>query len=368
MEHQNLSQVVNEIDSPERKGSSTLRIIEAGDGQHFEETFGQDVEKFLSKLGGPSAIFIKGQDTSRTRAVCTLLHGNEPSGTEAIFHFLKSGETPRYNALFIIASVSAASTPPLFSHRMLPGKRDLNRCFRAPFEDAQGLLANAILSLVHEVKPECLIDIHNTSGSGPAFGVAITEDQDHLALTSLFTNDLIVTDLRLGALMELSERDVPTVTIECGGAKDRSSAIIAQEGLHRYLLSEEVLASKSSDKTHRDYPVNIYHNPIRLETKGDAEVAYENALNPNAVITLPEQAEKFNYGMLTKDECIGTLDNQGFEALTARDHIGQERLCEHFKERDGKLYPKYPIKVFMVTTNAMIARTDCLFYFIACPG
>lgn len=363
-----MNQVVSEIDSPSNSQSISLQIIEAGDNHHFAETFGNNVEQFLNKLGGPSAIFVKGQDASRTRAVCTLLHGNEPSGTEAIFHFLKAGETPRYNALFIIASVSAASTSPTFTHRMLPGKRDLNRCFRAPFDDEQGLLANAILNLVHEVKPECLIDIHNTSGSGPAFGVAITEDQDHLALTSLFTNDLIVTDLRLGALMELSERDVPTVTIECGGAKDRSSAIIAQEGLHRYLSSEEVLASKSTDKTHRDYPVNIYHNPIRLETKGDAEVAYENTPNPKAVITLPEQAEKFNYGMLTKDECIGILNNQGFEALTARDHLGQERLSDHFDARDGKLYPKYPIKVFMVTTNAMIARTDCLFYFIACPG
>lgn len=327
--------------------------------QPSPETLGETPETFLRQLGQASAIYIVGENRDSTRAVCTLLHGNEPSGTRAIYHYLKSGETPATNVVFIIASVEAASQEPVFSNRMLPGKRDLNRCFRPPFDDEQGVIARAILDLMHEVKPECLIDIHNTSGSGPAFGVAITEDKDHVALTSLFTNDLIVTDLRLGALMELSESEVPTVTIECGGAQDHSSQIIAQEGLNRFLSAKQVLADEAES-----YPVNIYHNPIRLETIGDAEVAYEETPNPNAVITLSEQAEKFNYGTLTKNERIGVLAHEGILALTAKDHDGIERLSEYFEARDGGLYPLHPIKVFMVTTNPFIAKTDCLFYFI----
>lgn len=334
-----------------------LNIIHNPDPQDLGET----PEAFLAWLGAASAIFIKGQDTSCTRAVCTLLHGNEPSGTQAVFHYLKSQAIPRVNALFIIASVDAAATEPSFSHRMLPGKRDLNRCFRAPYKDEQGQIAKAILDLVHTLQPECLIDIHNTSGSGPAFGVSITGDRDHIALTSLFTNDLIVTDLRLGALMELSESDVPTVTIECGGAKDHSAHIIAHEGLHRYLSSETVLA-----RADNDYMVNIYHNPIRLETIDEAEVAYAEDPNEKAVITLSAQAEKFNYGTLTVDECIGTLAGEGFKKLTAKDYLGHECIQDFFEERDGGLYPRRPLKVFMVTTNPFIARTDCLFYFIAC--
>lgn len=328
------------------------------------DQLGQDVWAFLRGLGGPSAIWVSGQDASRTRVVCTLLHGNEPSGTHALYRFLRSGKKPLTNAVFILASVKAALTPPVFSHRMLPGKRDLNRCFRPPFEDEEGLIAEAILDLIQTLSPECLIDVHNTSGSGPAFGVSIQDDPDHRALTSLFTNDLIVTDLRLGALMELSERAVPTVTIECGGASDHPSQIIAEEGLHRYLMAEQVLAVPDLE-----YMVNIYHNPIRLETRGDAPVAYAEEPDPEAVITLSPQSEKFNYGTLTREECIGSLGQAGLSALTAKDHKGNERLEEYFEAHDGGLYPRHPIKVFMVTTNATIARKDCLFYFIGCnPG
>lgn len=325
------------------------------------EELGANVEQFLQRLGGPSVILLSGQDSTRTRAVCTLLHGNEPSGTFALYRFLRSGKQPLTNAVFILASVEAALTPPQFTHRMLPGKRDLNRCFRPPFNDPEGLVAEAILDLVQALAPECLIDIHNTSGSGPAFGVSIQDDADHRALTSLFTNDLIVTDLRLGALMELSERAVPTVTIECGGAADHPSQIIAEEGLHRYLNAEQVLAAPGLE-----YMVNIYHNPIRLETRGDAPVAYADAPDPEVVITLSPQAEKFNYGMLTREECIGWLGQGGFDHLSARDHLGNERLSEYFEVRGQGLYPRHPIKVFMVTTNASIARSDCLFYFIGC--
>ncbi|MEH6451665.1 MAG: succinylglutamate desuccinylase/aspartoacylase family protein [Psychromonas sp.] len=326
------------------------------------DDLGGTVEDFLNYLGKASAILLKGDDSTRTRAVCTLLHGNEPSGVKAVFKYLKSKQTPLVDTLFIIASVEAAMTPPFFSQRMLEGKRDLNRCFSPPFDDHEGHVANAILSLITQVNPECLLDIHNTSGSGPAFAVAIIEDQRHVALASLFSNDLIVSDLRIGALMEISEKDGLTViTIECGGAQDTSSQIIADEGLFRYLSSEYVMGEENED-----YPVNIYRNPIRLETQGQAEVAYYPEQNHNAAITLPEQADKFNYGMLTKDESIGYLGPAGITALSAKDYLGKERLHEFFKAHNGKLYPRHPLKVFMVTTNPFIAKTDCLFYFIAC--
>jgi len=335
--------------------SSYLNYIE----NPTPDEIGSSIRGFLKWLGKATAIWITGKEPTKTRAVCTLLHGNEPSGTRAIFNYLKSQETPKYNTLFILASVEAASAAPIFTTRMQPMKRDLNRCFKPPYNDHQGKIAKAIWDLILYFKPECLIDIHNTSGSGPAFGVAITEDKHHVALTSLFTNDLIVTDLRFGALMELSEKDMITVTIECGGAQDPASEIIAQEGLHRYLSSEYVLAQDNNE-----YPVNIYHNPIRLETLNQGEVAYDSQQNDNAVITLPEQADKFNYGMLTQDECIGHLRKDGECQLTAKDYLGNERFSEFFEERQGKLYARHPLKIFMMTTNPFIAKTDCLFYFI----
>ncbi len=337
--------------------SAALHIIENPNAADI----GDNPESFLAWLAKPTAIKVTGKDSSRVRCVCTLLHGNEPSGTQAVFQYLKTGEIPAVDAWFIIASVEAARKTPLFSNRMLENNRDLNRCFKAPFDDEQGRLAKSILDFIHNIKPECLVDIHNTSGSGPAFGVAIKDDSDHAAITSLFTNDLIVTDLRLGALMELSESDVTTVTIECGGVNDYAASIIAQEGIHRYLSAEHVLAKEGIE-----YLVNTFHNPIRLETKDDGKVAYQDEIDLSAVITLPVQAEKFNYGTLTPEEAIGYLGANGFSRMTAKDQKGVEHIEEYFEARAGQLFAKHPMKIFMATTSPFIARTDCLFYFIGC--
>ena len=140
---------------------------------------GDNVGQFLEVLGGPACIFLDGDNTDSTRAFVTLLHGNEPSGVMALFRWLKSARRPAVNIVCIVASVTAAMETPLFSNRMLPGTRDLNRCFRPPFDDEQGQLAEEILEILHMHRPEAVIDMHNTSGSGPAFGVCTHMDRQH---------------------------------------------------------------------------------------------------------------------------------------------------------------------------------------------
>ncbi|MEO0444340.1 MAG: succinylglutamate desuccinylase, partial [Pseudomonadota bacterium] len=140
---------------------------------------GDNVEQFLRWLAGPSCIVLGGQDNSRCRAVVTLLHGNEPSGSMALFKWLKEKHQAHTKTIFIIVSVETALTPPLFHYRTLPDQLDINRCFRPPFDSKQGQLAKAILEVLDHYSPEALIDIHNTSGSGPAFGVATHQDKVH---------------------------------------------------------------------------------------------------------------------------------------------------------------------------------------------
>jgi len=322
---------------------------------------------FLRALGGPTVIRLKGKNPHRNRAFCTLLHGNEPSGLQAVVAYLNSAQTPAVNTDIIIASVVTALTEPHFSHRMLPDRRDLNRCFQPPFSGSEGELAAAMLEFIQVSRPECLIDMHNTSGSGPAFAVAITDDPNHRALTSLWTNDLIKTDLRLGALMEQSEVSVPTVTIECGGSADQSSLMIAKEGLQRYFQKDQVLADE-----HQQYAVNCYHNPLRMELQAGANICFSELKNPEekpeirADVTLSADADRLNYGSVPAGEVIAWLGDKGLSVLSARDQHGQEQLYQHFRADHHQLVAKHPLKLFMVTTNRHIAQNDCLFYFIDC--
>ena len=325
---------------------------------------GNNVEEFLRELGGPACFFLAGEDSTRTRALVTLLHGNEPSGAMALFRWLKSGRRPAVNVVCVIASVAAALDPPLFSHRMLPRARDLNRCFRPPFDDAQGALAEEILEILHMHHPEAVVDMHNTSGSGPSFGVCTHMDRQHDALVSLFTQRLIVSNLGLGALMEISEHSYPTVTVEVGGRLDDEAHELAYEGLCRYFQARTVLAHE--DDT--DWGLDLLRNPIRLELLEHVTLTYAEQPCANYDVTLKPDIEHHNFGSVTPDTQLGWAEGPERRLFSALDVGGRCAVTRLVRIEDGKLYPAQPLKLFMITNNAAIAHSDCLFYAVADDG
>lgn len=324
-------------------------------------SMGESVDEFLQILGGPAHIHLHGQERNRCRVVVTLLHGNEPSGVSAIFELLKRRVVPAVDMHFFIPNVAAAVEPPGFSYRMLPGCRDLNRCFNPPFTDTQGQLARALLDTIAALRPEAAIDIHNTSGEGPAFAVTTHMDDRHDALASIFTHRVVVTDLRLGALMEISERLCPTVTIECGGARSQAALHTAVAGLHDFMALEQVLIPVLGG-----VPLDFYHNPIRLELcdKEEARLSYGDRPTEAGGLTLLRDIEKYNFKAVTPDDCLGFISLEDIQELTARNAAGEDKLLRYFCSRHGCLYPTTTLKLFMITGNADIARSDCLFYFV----
>lgn len=320
---------------------------------------GANVEAFLRYLGGPASIFLEGQDNSRTRAFVTLLHGNEPSGVMALFRWLKSGRQPAVNTLCIVASVGAALAAPVFSQRMLPGSRDLNRCFRPPFDDEQGRLAEEILEILRLHHPEAVVDMHNTSGTGPAFGVCTHMDRQHDALVSLFTRRMIVTRLNLGALMEISEHSYPTVTVEVGGRLDDCAHELAWSGLCEYLERPLVLAG---DET--DWGLELLRNPIRLELNPGIELTYAEQADPAFPVVLRPDIEQLNFGVVQPDVPLGWVNGELRSLFWAQDANGRCAVGRLLRVEAGRLFPAAPLKLFMITTNAAIARSDCLLYAI----
>jgi len=316
-----------------------------------------DFLAFLRKLGGPTLIVLDGEERERTRAMATLLHGNEPSGARAIHQWLLGGRRPRTNLLCLVASVHTALHEEAFRHRFMPGQRDQNRCFRPPFDDAPGHIAGHFLELLQQHRPECLLDLHNTSGFGPAFGVVPHEDLAHEAIVSRFCSHLIVTDLRLGSLMEISGSPCPAVTVECGGARDPVADRIAREGLERYLMDEDVMGTLAGERR-----LDVYHHPVRLELEPGASIAYCDEPLPGMDLTVAPALEHCNFGGAGPDTPIGWLGERGTAALRVRNARGEDVLAQYFTARDGRLYPSQKLRLFMVTTNPQIALSDCLLY------
>jgi len=319
---------------------------------------GDTTFEFLKRLAGPTHIHLSGLNSSRCRAVTTLLHGNEPSGLFAVFNLLRSEIRPVIDIHIFIPSVDAAKQEPGFVYRMLPHQKDINRCFGDTSGNSeQDLLAQALLSKLKELNPECLIDIHNTSGSSPAFGVATFVDERHDTLVSLFTQRLIITGLKLGALMEISADMMPTVTIECGGANDSDSNGRATEGLEKYVTLDNVLSTE-----HSAISLESFHNPLRLELLEGSDIAYGNYCLIEDGVTLFPEIENYNFGFIDAGEKLGFVSGEMAANLTVIDTNGNERIFDFFDLIDGELCTKKQLKLFMVTTNPEIARKDCILY------
>ena len=336
-----------------RSGESVLRKWEAPRASELGET----VEAFLDKLGGPAWIHVPGSDRSRSRVVTTLLHGNEPSGVRALYRWLHAERTPIVDMVFFVGSVEAAIRPPGFHFRFLPDAKDLNRCFREPFEGKEGRLAFTLLQELRTLRPEALIDLHNTSGRSPAYGVTTRVGPSQMALTSLFSNQLILTDLRLGTLMEVVEEEWPTIVIECGGASSSESDQVALEGLQRFVSESDILQADWKNKG-----VQVYRNPIRVELCEGRTVAYQSSPAANADLTLLPDVDKFNFDCVPSGEMLGWVGKSQGRVIVARGADGQDHTQDLFVEKDGCLVMAVPARILMMTTNPTMVTNDCLFY------
>jgi len=188
-------------------------------------------------------------------------------------------------------------------------------------------------------------------------------DRQHDALVSLFTQRLIVSNLGLGALMEISDDRVPTVTVEVGGRLDEQAHELAYEGICRYFLADTVL-----DQGYTDWGLELLRDPIRLELNDNVTLTYADQPNPSYDITLKTDIEHHNFGTVPGDILLGWARGPERSLFSALDAGGRCAVTRLVRIEDGKLYPAQPLKLFMITNNAAIAYSDCLFYAVADDG
>ncbi len=323
----------------------------------FSPPIPDDLVAFLHWLERPCWIEIPGADNRRCRVVVTLLHGNEPSGVKALHQWLQRAPVPAVTTYVCIANIDAALAEPLFSHRHLPEQRDMNRCFDGPYDDHPGQFARALLDKLHTLAPEAVLDIHNTSGTGPAFGVVTRDLQSHHNLVSFFAQRTIVTNVRLGALMEQTSERCPVVTIECGGAAEPAADAVAAEGLDLFLMVDEVRKDRAAD-----WPIEVLKHPYRVILSPGAQLRFDSRRALLADLTLPPSVEHHNFGVVAAGTPLGWLGNKGVACLRAYEQSGENIAPTLFYDDHGILRTRCALKMFMITTNQLIATEDCLFY------
>jgi hypothetical protein len=319
-------------------------------------TLPQSEIEFLRMLGGPTLIAVPGKDPTRTRVVTTLLHGNEPSGLRAMHRWLRAGPRPTTNVLLFIASVDTALEEPHFSYRQLPGRRDFNRCFGPSRIDSEGELAKDVLSAILAAEPECLIDLHNNTGHNPAYGVAVRLGEAELGLVALFADRVVHAPLALGTLVEATIDHCPSVTIECGRSGAPEADDIAHAGLTT-LLDRDDLEMRAPDR-----PMRILDEPIRVCLTSDVSLAFADAAEPSAHLTISADIDRHNFELLVAGAPIGWVRGGAAWPLDARRPDGTECSHEIFHVRGGVLETRIDFIPIMMTTKPEIAKSDCLFY------
>ena len=311
---------------------------------------------FLRELAGPAWIRVPGRERGRTRAVTTLIHGDEPSGLRAVHGWLRSGAVPAVDSVFFIGAVEAALIPPGFAHRVLPGRADLNRCFLAPYAGDEGALAAELLDRLRAARPEALIDLHNNSGHNPAYGVGLSMDASLLTLTALFGRRYVHSDLRLGALVEATHAEFPSLTVECGRAGDPLADAVARSGLDRYLSAPRPLEPQSPRPL-----LDVLEAPVRVTLRPGVRVAFADAPRADVDLTVARDIDRHNFELVAPGSILGWVAD-GLWPVTARDAGGLDLARELFEVREGVLRARRSLIPIMMTTQARAAEKDCLFY------
>jgi hypothetical protein len=335
-----------------------LRILERETALP-KERIPPTAEEFLELLAVPSLISVKGLDTSRTRIVSTLLHGNEPSGLRAIQSWLSTGRIPAVNTLLFIGAVRTARLSPGFAHRFLPGRIDLNRCWFPPHTGRVGEFAGEVLRLFKQALPESLIDLHNNTGHNPPYGVSPRVGSQERNLVAYFADRVVHSPLRLGTLVEATQADFPSVTIECGCSGDPIADATALAGLERYLhdhRAEHLGANPPS--------MEVLTNPQRVTVREGVDLAFGEGPVADAEFTVARDIDRHNFERLESGVPIGWLAAGADWPIAAIGPDGRDVSRELFRLREEILETQRPLTPIMMTTNRRNALDDCLFYVV----
>ncbi len=314
-------------------------------------------ERFLASLRGPTLFRRAGRDPSRVRVASGLMHGNEPSGFRAVHRALSEDLTPETDVWFLVGAVEAALAPPGFAHRMLPGRRDLNRCWRAPFDGPDGEAARDALSTLLAVTPEAVVDLHNNTGRNPAYVLSSRVDAAAITLCGHFATRLVHNEIRLGTFVEAFDHLCPAATVECGRAGDPQADATAWAGLQRFLR-----ASSFSGLAVEAEPVAVLRDPARVRLREGLSLAFAERPIDGVDVTFDAEVDRHNFETLAAGSVLAWVRPEVAWPVEAVDASGRALSRALFSLDAGALVTRAPMVPIMMTTSVAAATSDCLFY------
>ncbi len=282
-----------------------------------------------------------------------MLHGNEPAGLRAIQNIMdkyEGGQSLPRPVVLLIGNVDAARD----SVRMLEGSIDYNRIWKRRSNSLIEHKAEQILNHFKSKTPFAVIDIHNNTGSNPAYGCfnKLSIVNGHLARlfseTSVyFTNPDTTLSVACCAFC-------PALTVECGLPGDISAEKRA------FNLINELLNRESLSKSPLlDSELTIYHSYAIIRVPKNCTISFSP--NADTDFYFKENLDFYNFKTLKFGETIGYRNNPEVKLQIVG--VKEEDLSDDFFDYIGKkITVKKAFIPSMLTCNTRIISQDCLGY------
>ena len=304
-------------------------------------------------LPGPSLISVTGA-AEPPLFIATLLHGNEPTGLEAIQRLLKKYRKeerplPRRLLLFI-GNIAAAKE----NQRRFSGQPDYNRIWRGG-DAIEHAMAQEVLARVREQKVMACIDIHNTTGRNPHYACINRLDPPFIHLARLFSPTLVYFTRPGEVLSNALSEDCPSITIESGQPGDAYGVQHAFEFLEKCLNLKSV-----PDFAVHEEELYIYHSIARILVPQNSRIGFNHS-GDGLDFSFLDDIDGNNFCELSENALLGWRYNPALKlAVLDENDCDVEEKYIQYQDREIRL--KRPVVPSMFTTNERIVHQDCLGY------
>jgi succinylglutamate desuccinylase len=312
-----------------------------------------DSKNLHTILPAPTLIHLPGKQAAPL-FVSVLLHGNEPTGFEAVKLLLKKYNNkplPRSLSLFL-GNISAAR----HDLRRFDGQPDYNRIWPGTEipDCAETEMAKAIVGVMKKRNVFASVDIHNNTGLNPHYACINSLDNPFLQLASLFGR-LIVYFIRPKGVQSAAFAQLcPAVTLECGRPGQQHGVEHALEFLDSCLHLTELPRHQIPAQD-----IDLFHTVAQVKVNEKINFSFNQA---DTDLLLNQDIERMNFTEVSPGTVLGRFGNNSGMPLIAKDEFGNIVTDNFFSIENGDLQLNRLTMPSMLTLDERIIRQDCLCY------
>jgi succinylglutamate desuccinylase len=315
-----------------------------------------DTSRLHEVLDGPTLLHLAGR-REPPLFISVLLHGNEPTGFQAVQQLLHQyrphdgGELPRAVSTFI-GNVAAARD----NVRRLDEQPDYNRVW-PPGAQGDTREHRMMRQVVEEMRARDLfasVDVHNNTGKNPHYACVNRIDHRFLHLATLFSRTVVYFVRPTGVQSMAFADRVPCVTLECGQPGQPYGTQHAREYLDACLhLSEH--------PTHpvAEHDIDLFHTVATVKVPEAVTFSFHD---DGADVRLVDDLDRLNFRELHPGTTMGWLRPGADPRLDVCDEGGRQVWDQYFAIEAGELRTRVALMPSMASLNERVIRQDCLFY------